>query len=187
VKKILWIIILFIITAMPSGLSTPVQAVESATIHISSATVDSTNGFVSVRGTISSGPERRVTLVVKNPIGKKCGVDQVWSTDFVGNFVFEYKLAVGSIDGIYDVYVGGSNVAVPSHTTFELSAMKNPPVATNVTIEGESKIGAVLTANFDFFHFGSAPEENSVYRWISSSTIPLLHCHSLNPHWWYSW
>jgi hypothetical protein len=99
--------------------------VNAAAIQNLSAVIDA-SGQVTVTGNIDSGPGKNVTICITDPNAKPY-VNQVTSGEN-GSFIFSYKITTPAA-GIYNVSVGGEEVAVPVTTTFTY-----PPETPNVQI-----------------------------------------------------
>jgi hypothetical protein len=132
-------IFLLIMTLLPVSLAS--AAGPSLTV---SAQVDLSTKTVTITGTISSGVDQQVSVVVTGPSGSVDYIDQTTS-DSEGIYAFQHLLD-DSESGIYTVKVGGSGASSPVTTSFTFTALDGKNAVTGVTLSPE-----ILTLDTETF------------------------------------
>lgn len=103
-------------TLLPSGGSAVYAADSAITVK---ATYSYDTGLVEVSGVMAAGEGKAVTIRIEYPSGKLY-VNQTTSGED-GNYSIAYKLN-GPVEGVYQVYAGGSGIAAPATTQFQYKA-----------------------------------------------------------------
>ena len=136
-------------------------------ITIQQLLIDNETALVTIQGTISSGIDRRVSIVVKDPDGNESYMSQV-NSGIGGRFEFIFRLKLSSKNGLYTAYFNGSQVSEYTVDTFHVELAEIAPQVDNVSIGGAPHTGQTITAEYEYFHLGEALEGQSIIEWFEA-------------------
>lgn len=109
--------------------------------------------------------EKRISYVIKNPIGAIVYIGQTTTTG--GAFEQDLRLPKGTSSGTYTIEYLVAGLEEGS-VSFELDISNAKPTATGVNIAGIPFEGQTLKGNYNYFHIGDIPMESASFAWYVS-------------------
>lgn len=158
--------------SLTEGDETPTESIplSGSGITLDTPTVDVNTGLVQINGYYHDLPQRRATVLLKNPADDTILYTEQCKTDANGAFSLGMVIPQGTVKGDYPLYIQAGAMTEPTRHLLTLDFTAAVPAVTDLKLDGTAFAGEEIRALYSYTHMANVAEGASDFVWESAET-----------------